>query len=58
MDKEEKFNNSISQVYAALREDPINNSFKNMAGQLNLIALERINDKISEHYNNIEYQLT
>jgi hypothetical protein len=55
---EEKFNQAMSQIYGALRDDPINRSVKDMIGQLNLIELECLEENIGEHYSKVDYRLT
>ncbi len=50
MEIEEKLSQALSQVYAALRDDPINRSVKDMIGQLNLMELERIAGKVQNHF--------
>ena len=49
MEIEKKLTQALSQVYAALKDDPINRSIKDVIGQMNLIELERINEKVQNH---------
>jgi len=49
MEIEDKIGQALHQAYAALSDDPINHSIKHMIGQLNLMELEQIDKKVSEH---------